>query len=144
MNQDVLACQVETTINASAARVWQTLTDPKLIKQYMYDADTISDWKVGSPIVFRGEYNGGTYEEKGIITELIPNQRLSYTDLSTGMEDKPENYLLVTYNLGPVDTGIKLVVTQSNMKDADMRDRAQTLWRETIAKIKEVAELRQP
>ena len=33
------------TINAPAGKVWQALTDPAQIKQYLFGTNTVSDWK---------------------------------------------------------------------------------------------------
>ena len=42
-------------INSSASKVWQVLTNPELTKQYMFGCEIISDWKVGSPVIWRGQ-----------------------------------------------------------------------------------------
>jgi hypothetical protein len=41
----------ETEINASPAQVWAALTDPELIKQYMFGSQVETDWHPRSPIV---------------------------------------------------------------------------------------------
>jgi hypothetical protein len=89
----------ETDINAPAAKVWQALTDPEIVRQYFFGSNLKSTWKIGEPISFSGEYEGQSYEDKGIIREFIPEELLTFTYLSnwSGLEDKPENYLLVSY-----------------------------------------------
>jgi hypothetical protein len=47
-------------IKADKVKVWAALTTPLTIRQYLYGAETITDWKVGSPIVFQGDVQGGT------------------------------------------------------------------------------------
>ena len=47
-----------TTIHASISNVWNALVDPALIKQYMFGASVSSDWKEGSPIVWKGNGRG--------------------------------------------------------------------------------------
>jgi uncharacterized protein YndB with AHSA1/START domain len=42
------------TIKADAARVWDALTNPELIKQYLFGTEAISDWKEGSSITYKG------------------------------------------------------------------------------------------
>ena len=37
--------QATVTINAPASRVWEALMDPELIKQYLFGAEIVSDWK---------------------------------------------------------------------------------------------------
>lgn len=100
MRHDLIVSQ-SVDINADLARVWRVLTDPTIIKEYLYGTQTETDWKPGSPIVFKGEYEGQTYLDKGVVTEFIPNKRLQYTYWSSfnGLEDKPENYSTITYEL---------------------------------------------
>jgi uncharacterized protein YndB with AHSA1/START domain len=91
-------------INASPSKVWNALTNPDIIKEYLFGTETITDWKVGNEIIFQGIYgdnNEYSYRDKGIIKENILNEKLSYSYWSgfSGLEDKPENYSLVTYTL---------------------------------------------
>jgi uncharacterized protein YndB with AHSA1/START domain len=88
-------------INASAETIWEALTNPEKIKVYLFGTETITDWKVGSPIVFQGEYDGRTYKDKGNVLECIPNSLIKYNYWSgfSGLEDTLENYSIVTYNI---------------------------------------------
>ncbi len=92
-------------IAAEPAKVWDALTNPEIIKEYLFGTETITDWKVGSDIIFQGEYEGQKYRDKGRVVENIPNKLLSYRYWTafSGLEDKPENYSLVTYTLTPGD-----------------------------------------
>ena len=65
-----LIAQASTNIAAPVAAVWDALTNPALIKQYMFGTDVVSDWREGSPIFWRGEYEGRSYEDKGVILKL--------------------------------------------------------------------------
>ena len=60
-------------INASPEKVWTALTTPKLIKQWFFGVNTVTDWKVGSPIVHTGEWQGKAYEDKGNILKIFVN-----------------------------------------------------------------------
>jgi uncharacterized protein YndB with AHSA1/START domain len=91
-------------INTPASKVWNALTNPQIIKEYLFGTETITDWKVGSDIIFQGEYGENKehkYRDKGVVRENVPNELLSYSYWSgfSGLEDKPENYSLVTYTL---------------------------------------------
>ena len=55
----------QTEIDASPDKVWDALTDPDQIKQYMFGSQVETDWRPGSPIVWKGEYEGKQYEDKG-------------------------------------------------------------------------------
>jgi uncharacterized protein YndB with AHSA1/START domain len=45
-------------IHASASKVWDALTNPEQTKKYMFGCETVSDWEVGSPLLWRGTYDG--------------------------------------------------------------------------------------
>ena|ERR1017187_3208471 len=92
-------------INAAPDKVWHALTNPETIKEYLFGTETITDWKVGSEIIFQGEYNNIKYRDKGVVQKNVLNELLSYRYWSafTGLEDIPENYSLVTYTL--IDKG---------------------------------------
>jgi uncharacterized protein YndB with AHSA1/START domain len=46
------------SINASIEKVWDALVNPEQTKKYMFGCETVSDWKVGSPLLWRGIYEG--------------------------------------------------------------------------------------
>lgn len=96
-----LSVSKSVTINASISKVWEALTKPSIIKEYLYGTETITDWKVGNEIIFQGEYEGHQYRDHGIIIENIQNKKLSYSYWSgfSGLEDKPENYSTVSYTI---------------------------------------------
>ena len=64
-------------INASHSKVWKALTTPELIKKYLFGTETITDWKIGSPIIFKGEWEGRKYEDKGIILDIKKEKLLN-------------------------------------------------------------------
>ena len=88
-------------IDASPGEVWAALTDPEQIKKYMFGSRVVTDWQPGSPIVWKGEYEGKKYEDKGEIVEVEQARRLKLTHFSplSGDEDIPENYHTVLYEL---------------------------------------------
>lgn len=87
-------------INAPIEKVWDVLTKGEMTKQYMFNCEPITDWKVGSELLWKGTYEGITAVfVKGSIVEINPPFKLVYTtiDPNTTYEDIPENYLFVTY-----------------------------------------------
>ena len=75
----MLSSEASIIVHAPAAKVWEALTNPAMIKQYLFGTEAISDWKVGSPITYKGEWQGKQYEDKGTIVELEPEKRLVST-----------------------------------------------------------------
>ena len=129
-------------IDAPATKVWEALTTPSIIKQYFFGTNAISDWKVGSPIKFTGEWEGKHYEDKGSILEIIPNKlfRYSYWSSMSGIEDKPENYVPVTYELDEKDRGVLLTVTQENIPDEKMKEHSLENWNKVLRELKQLLE----
>jgi uncharacterized protein YndB with AHSA1/START domain len=104
-------------IKAPASSVWDALTNPEMTKQYMFGYETISDWEIGSSLLWQGEYEGKKMVfVKGHIVDLVPNQLLSYTVIEPNgsIPDLPENYLTVSYELVQKDGYTLFTVTQGD------------------------------
>ena len=130
-------------INSSISKVWDALTNPKIIKEYLFGTETITDWKVGSEIIFQGEYQGQKYRDKGIVQDFILNRTITYSYWSgfTGLEDKPENYSLITYDLEKInDEKTKLTWTQKGFANEQGYKHSQSGTKELLIKIKEIVE----
>jgi uncharacterized protein YndB with AHSA1/START domain len=131
------------TINASVDAVWQALTDPALVKQYMHGTNMETNWKVGSPIFWRGEWKGKPYEDKGTVLAVEPKKLLKNTHWSPlgGSEDNPENYHTVTYELA--DRGGKTILTlkqDNNASQEEADTMAEKNWGPVLEGLKAVAE----
>ncbi len=129
-------------VNARAERVWKALTDPKLIKQYLFGTEAASDWKVGSPITYKGVWQGKAYEDKGTILEIVPNRLLKSTYWSgmSGLEDKPENYNTVTYELSESRGRTTVTVSQDNNPTRASADHSQANWAIVLKSLKDLLE----
>lgn len=104
-------------INASMAKVWDALVNPEQTKKYMFGCETVSDWKVGSPLLWRGEYEGKEMVfVKGTIVDIKPGKFLAYTtiDPNSTIDDLSENYLTVTYDLTVENGQTLFTVTQGD------------------------------
>jgi uncharacterized protein YndB with AHSA1/START domain len=131
------------TIDAPKDRVWNALTDPKLVKEYMHGTNMSTDWKEGSPISWKGEWKGKPYEDKGTVLAFEPKKLLRYTHWSPmgGSEDKPENYHTVTYELSSEDGKTTLTLTQdNNATQEEAHKMAQDNWGPVLNGLKETAE----
>ena len=53
--RDDLIVSESIEINTEPDKVWEALTNPEIIKEYLFGTQTITDWKVGSDIIFQGE-----------------------------------------------------------------------------------------
>lgn len=104
-------------INASIERVWDALTNPEKTKVYMFGCKTVTDWNVGSELLWKGCYEGKEMVfVKGYIIQILPPKILVYStiDPNSEIEDKPEKYLNVTYELSEDNGVTTLIVSQGD------------------------------
>jgi len=108
----------------------------------MFGTETICDWKEGSEIIFQGSYEGTSYKDKGIIRKVIVDNFLQYTYFSSfsGMEDKAENYHLITYELQEMDDKTVLMLKQENLQSKEAQKHADKNWDFVLFTIKEILE----
>ena len=106
-------------INAPAAAVWEALTRPELVKQWQYGADVITDWQKGSSIVYRGEWEGTVYEQKGTILEVEPGKLVKYSLFAPrpGLDDRPENYFTMNYQVEETAGKTTLTIIQDDPRE---------------------------
>ena len=141
--RDDLTTEESITIDAPIARVWEALTTPETIKRWFFGVDTESDWKVGSPIVHRGEYQEKPYEDKGEILEIDPPRRLVHSHWSpvSGLPDSPEHYERVTWELSEtVQGGTELTITEVNLPSEEARATSAKSWRMVMENLKDLLE----
>jgi uncharacterized protein YndB with AHSA1/START domain len=142
MNKELKATAT-ISINASAADVWDALTNAEKIKVYLYGTDTITDWKEGSPISFEGEYEGQTYKDKGNVLKNEAKKVLQYNYWSgfSGLEDKLENYSIITYILEVVSpNAVKFTWSQQGFASEEGQQHSQSGLPEMLKQIKQLVE----
>lgn len=131
----------KTIVKAPLEKVWDALVNPEIIKQYFFGSSQQTDWEIGSSIVWTGEYEGTKYIDKGKVLEFKPNEKLSYSYLSSwaDLDDKAENYLLVTYQVEASGNDTELTITQSNYDEEKARHSAEN-WSIVIDGLKKIVE----
>jgi uncharacterized protein YndB with AHSA1/START domain len=132
-------------VDAPVEDVWEALTEPELMHEYLFGATVSTDWSVGSPITFEGEWDGRKYEDKGEVLAFLPEDELAYTHWSplSGTEDAPENYQVVDIAVDEIDDGTEVTLTQMTMTgevtEDDLARRAQyeENWTTVLEGLKE-------
>jgi uncharacterized protein YndB with AHSA1/START domain len=137
-----IKAEIKTVIDAPLSKVWDALTKPEIIKQYFFNTDTVTDWKPGHPIKFTGEWQGKKYEDKGTVLEITEGQliRYNYWSSMSGMEDKPENYMVITYKIAGADYNVVLTLTQENIPDEKMKAHSEENWKKIMNGLKSLLE----
>jgi len=144
MTDDFIATAT-TTIDAPASAVWAALTDPAIVKQYMFGTDLESTFEVGGPIVWHGEYEGRSYEDHGTVIAVSPEERLQVTHFSplSGQEDVPENYHTLTYTLKDNGHRTLITLTQDNNDSPEAQAHSESNWSAMLESLKKVVEARE-
>ena len=139
---DSFNARASTTIHVPAARVWEALTRPELIKEYMFGTQVVSDWKVGSAILYRGEWQGKSFEDKGKILEFQPEKKLVTTHWSplSGVPDSPENYHTVSYELSGKGDSTKVTITQDNNASKEEQADSEKNWKMMLDGLRKILE----
>lgn len=140
MKSNVTA-QVSIDFKVSKARVWKALTDPAEVKQYFFGTNLITDWNVGGPIRFVGEWEGKAYEDKGTVLKFEPESMLQYNYWSSmsGTEDKPENYQTITYRVTESDGITNVQILQDGVTE-EMREHSEQNWKMMFEEMRNFVE----
>lgn len=142
MTKNTLLAEATILINAPTSRVWDALTARDMIKQYFFGADVITDWKVGSPILWKGEWQGKAFADKGMVLAVKAGRLLVVTHWSplSGVPDAPENYHTVNYELSESAAGTRVTITQDNNATEDERNHSQQNWEMVLQGMKKLLE----
>jgi uncharacterized protein YndB with AHSA1/START domain len=143
-----ITAEAAVDINAPRSEVWRSLTDPEKIKEYYLGAEVQTDWRVGSPITFKGEWDGNAYEDKGEILEAESERKLTYSHYSPrgGKPDTPENYHVVAITLDDQNGGTHVTLHQSNLRggatdeDRANREDYEKNWKQMLDGLKKTTE----
>jgi len=140
--KNTLIAQAQIEIQAPTAKVWDALVNPKSIKQYMFGTDVVSAWKEGAPIIWKGEWQGKPYEDKGVILQFKPEQVLRYSHFSplSGQPDVPENYHVVTIELSADGLKTLVVLSQDNNSNEEEREHSAQNWQMMLGALKKFLE----
>lgn len=135
----------QTNVAATPEEVWKALTDPALIKEYLFGSEVTSEWKVGSTITYTGVYEGTEYQDHGRILDFRPGELLRSTHFSPlgGKQDIPENYHTLTWMLEPDGETTRLTLTQDNNESEDAARHSEENWKTVLEGLKKLVEGRE-
>jgi uncharacterized protein YndB with AHSA1/START domain len=141
MNKELIA-EWTVEIKAPSSEVWNALVSPSIIKKYLYGTEVITDWKPGNEILFQGRWEGKEYRDKGIILRCEPETICEYTYWSSfsRLEDREENYSIVTFTVRAENATTHLKVTQKGFASIQARDHSLNNWRMVLDAMKKIIE----
>lgn len=129
-------------INASIDKVWRTVTEPKMVKLWQLGSDLITTWKVGSEIRFVTKWEKQIFEQWGKILEVRENELLKYSLFAPrpDLEDKPENYFVMSYILTKENGNTKLKIIQEDNRPNAVQEAQQGEENPILKSLKDLAE----
>ena len=117
-------------INNTVDEAWKALVDPEIVAKYMLGSQQVSDWQKGSSIIWRKDFNGRRFEDKGEILEITPQKSLKYTHYSpaSGKPDAPENYQTVSVTLQENAKGTTIELSSDNNASEKEKEMTEQIW----------------
>ncbi|MCD6069106.1 MAG: hypothetical protein K0S33_3932 [Bacteroidetes bacterium] len=129
-------------LKASAAEVWDALTNPEKTKQYFFNCEVISNWQVESPITFRGRiFLFKKIEMTGEIMQIEPQKLLKYS--LKNESDKSGTHSVVTDVLRHHEGITTLSITDDVGPGPGSEDRVRRsdkAWDKVLSGLKELVE----
>jgi len=87
-------------IHAQPEEVWDALTNPAKTRQYFFNCEVHSNWKVGGAISWKGRiFFVKKIEFHGKILQILPKRLLKYTLQNHGKKGQPSSTSTVTDEL---------------------------------------------
>jgi uncharacterized protein YndB with AHSA1/START domain len=135
----------EILIKADPAAVWEVLTNPDRMKEWMgepeMNIEVITDWEVGGPVMIRG-FHHVKFVNRGTVLQSEPGKLLKYNFLSSvsRLPDKPENYTVVEFRLVPSGDHTQLKLTLGNFPTESIYKHNEFYWKTTIEILKRSVE----
>lgn len=140
-----MIAHIAVTIGAPRAKVWDALVTPDTIKQYMFVTSIESDWREGSPIVWKSDWQGKALESRGTILRVEPPNILEYTYSRPIFRPSqavasPKGYHHVTITLSDEGTATRISIVQdNNLTDRELAH-TEGGWRLTLNGLKALLE----
>jgi uncharacterized protein YndB with AHSA1/START domain len=140
--KDDLIARASVTIDAPVDEVWSALVNPRAIEQYMFGTNVSTDWAEGGAIRWTGEWQGESYEDKGVILDIQPERKLTYSHFSplSGLADEPDNYHKVTIELEDRGERTEVTLEQDNNRSEEARQHSRENWEGVLSGLKDYVE----
>jgi uncharacterized protein YndB with AHSA1/START domain len=117
--------RAEADVRAPIAAVWGLLTDAESLGRIMFGSTVDTTWEVDSPIVYRGEWEGMPFEDRGIILELTEPTTLRVSHAAPG-SDATHEVRFDLRELGPAATHVTL--TQDGNESTAAAEHSAANW----------------
>jgi uncharacterized protein YndB with AHSA1/START domain len=122
-----------TYIASTREEIWRALTEPEFTRRYWNGRLVESDWRIGSPVTIRHDYDDGIDSLGGKVIIADHPRRLSY--------GVPPN--VVTFELTGHDDVVKLTVIHEGLDDVGVASVSEG-WAFIVSNLKTLLESGRP
>lgn len=132
-------------IAAPIEKVCAALTEAESVKILFWGSELVTTWEVGTPIAYRGEWEGVEFEDHGTVLAFDPPHLVKYNYWSSFAKDEladlPENYQTITYTFEPSESGTTVSIEQDNIRSAEVMEHSEQNWQHLLGAIKSMLEV---
>lgn len=130
--------KAEADVSAPISEVWAALTDTTTLGDIMFGSTVETTWAVGSPIVYRGEWEGKPFEDHGTVIELTAPTLLRVSHEAPGSDETHE----VRYELRELGPATHVTLTQDGNASVEAAEHSAANWKATLGSLQRVVEHR--
>lgn len=132
-------------ILAPCQSVWNALTEPLLMAQWMGDSEQqisiFTSWEPDSPFILQAHHHG-PIENTGTVLAFNPTQLLSYCYQSSisNLPESAESKTVLRFELKPLPEGTELTLYLSNFPTESIYKHVDFYWNGTLFLLKAFVE----
>lgn len=138
-----MATNISTIIiNAPSQKVWDAITKADHVKRWQYGSDLLTTWEIGSDIKFSTAWEDKVFEQWGKVLAFKPTEIVRYSLFAPrpDLEDKPENYFIMSYVLTEENGQTKLEIIQEDNRPNAVQEAPQGEENPLLQSLKQLAE----
>jgi uncharacterized protein YndB with AHSA1/START domain len=132
------------SIEATPAAVWEALTNPARMKQWMAETtiEIVTSWEVGSPIIIQGNWHSTRFKNTGRVLRFEPGKCVCYSHLSSlsALPDNTENHTIIEFRLSPQQNSTQLELVLSNFPTEAIYRHFAFYWNVALVLLKKMVE----
>ena len=133
--------EVSTVAQGRLQNAWNILVDPQRASELWWGSTVESDFTAGHPIIWKGEWEGKPFEDRGTILQVQAPTLLQYSHWSPSMgPDVEENRNILTWRLSEESGAVRITFQHTNIATQEMKDHSEPMWNQLLARMKELLE----
>ncbi len=135
--------RLTTRVQAPRSKAWDLLVDPEKLSGLFWGSTVESDFRVGSPIVWKGSWQGKPFEDRGTVKKRKDGKliQLSHWTPSLGTPEQDESgHNILTFQLDDDGDGVQVTFLHENIATPEMKEHSEKNWVQLLQRMKEMLE----